>query len=64
MFPLLALKETVATAPQLTRGAANPLTVEPLANGEEAEVLAFLAARPLHTVVMAGSVRDHGWSAP
>jgi hypothetical protein len=41
-----------------------PLTVHPLAVGEEPEVLAFLARRPLHTVVMAGFVMDHGLESP
>lgn len=40
-----------------SRGA---LGVEKLANGQEREVLAFLAARPLHTVVMASFIRDNG----
>ena len=38
----------------------NPLTVNALGAGDEAEVLAFLARRPLHTVVMAGFIRDNG----
>jgi predicted GNAT family acetyltransferase len=36
------------------------LTIHSLRNGEEAEVLAFLAVRPLHTVIMAGLIRDNG----
>ncbi len=36
------------------------LTIKPLATGEEAEVLAFLAARPIHTVIMAGMIYDNG----
>src|SRR2546428_469922 len=39
---------------------ASPLTVERLASGREGEVLAFLAARPIHTVIMAGLIRDNG----
>jgi predicted GNAT family acetyltransferase len=31
-----------------------------LASGQEAEVLAFLTKRPLHTVIMAGLIRDNG----
>jgi len=34
--------------------------VEPLARKHESEVLAFLAARPTHTVFMAGFIRDNG----
>jgi predicted GNAT family acetyltransferase len=31
-----------------------------LTNGSEAEVLAFLSARPIHTVIMASFIRDNG----
>lgn len=41
-----------------------PLTVHPLVTGDEPEVLSFLARRPLHTVVMAGFVLDHGLESP
>ncbi len=37
-----------------------PLTIHPLSNKEEPEVLAFLAARPVHTVIMDGFIRDNG----
>ncbi|HYG81016.1 MAG TPA: GNAT family N-acetyltransferase [Pyrinomonadaceae bacterium] len=40
--------------------AQSPLSVHPLTDKDEAEVLAFLAERPLHTVVMAGHIRDNG----
>lgn len=40
------------------------LTVESLAFGQEGEVLAFLAARPLYTVIMAGMIRDNGLVNP
>lgn len=43
---------------------AGPLTVERLASGHEGEVLSFLAARPIHTVIMAGQIRDHGLVSP
>jgi len=36
------------------------LTVQSLAPGHEGEVLAFLARRPIHTVIMAGFIRDNG----
>ena len=39
---------------------AGPLTAERLTSGHEGEVLAFLAARPIHTVIMAGLIRDNG----
>jgi len=38
--------------------------LEKLDVGKEAEVLAFLADRPLHTVVLAGFVRDNGLVSP
>ncbi len=36
------------------------VTIQSLRSGEEAEVLAFLAIRPIHTVIMAGMIRDNG----
>lgn len=47
-FPLLAL----------------PLSIRPLGLGHEREVLAFLAQRPIHTVIMAGFIRDNGLVSP
>jgi uncharacterized protein len=41
-----------------------PLTVHNLTNEDEIEVLAFLAARPLHTVAMASLIRDNGLVSP
>ena len=38
----------------------NRLLVESLTNEHEVEVLAFLAERAIHTVVMAGHIRDNG----
>ena len=40
------------------------MTVYPLSRGQDAEVLTFLAARPLHTVYMAGLIRDNGLVSP
>lgn len=37
-----------------------PLTIHPLTGEHEAEALAFLAARPVHTVFMSGCIRDNG----
>ena len=34
--------------------------VDPLENSEQAEVLAFLERRPIHTAYLAGMVRDNG----
>ncbi|MBV9926938.1 MAG: GNAT family N-acetyltransferase [Acidobacteria bacterium] len=38
--------------------------VEPLADAHRGEALAFLAERPLHTVIMAGLLRQHGPAVP
>ena len=40
------------------------LEVQALANEDQAEVLAFLSRRPIHTVCMAGYIRDHGIVSP
>lgn len=58
-------KEKAAVATALVREcAANSLSVRTLRSGEEQEALAFLAERPLHTVVMAGHIRDNGLESP
>jgi predicted GNAT family acetyltransferase len=49
---------------QPRREAAGPVTATPLAGEHRQEVLDFLAERPLHTVVMAGFVRDNGLVSP
>src|SRR5688500_475042 len=36
------------------------VTVHPLTDEHKAEVLDFLSARPLHTVFLAGFIRDNG----
>jgi predicted GNAT family acetyltransferase len=41
-----------------------PLTTQLLTKGYEAEVLAFLAERPLHTVGMAGLILENGLISP
>ncbi len=40
------------------------LTILPLKAGHEREVLVFLARRPIHTVIMAGFIRDNGLVNP
>ncbi|MDT5062158.1 MAG: uncharacterized protein QOH63_2617 [Acidobacteriota bacterium] len=42
----------------------NSPVVEPLANEQRAEVLAFLSERPLHTVYLAGYILDNGVVSP
>jgi predicted GNAT family acetyltransferase len=54
------LEELAAIAIPPSTVAANPLSVHMLTERDEAEVIAFLAERPLHTVVMAGHIRDNG----
>ncbi len=50
---------TIITTPTTT--AASPSSrVETLTNGHKAEILAFLAERPLHTVYLSGFVLDNG----
>lgn len=47
------------------RAAGQPLLVHPLTERhDELEVLDFLAARPAHTVVMSGLIRDNGFESP
>ena len=57
-----AIKNQAITPPVLPIHT-GPLTVEKLSTGHEGAVLAFLAARPIHTVIMAGMIRDHGLSS-
>ena len=51
-------EELEASAAQTA--APDSLSVYPLRGENKQEVLAFLAERPLHTVVMAGHIRDNG----
>jgi predicted GNAT family acetyltransferase len=55
--------EAAATATVLNPTASS-LTTQRLAAGCEAEVLAFLAKRPLHTVGMAGLIHENGLTSP
>jgi uncharacterized protein len=43
---------------------ANSLEAFELTDEHRQEVLAFLAERPLHTVIMSGFIRDHGLASP
>lgn len=60
----ISSKELAATATRQVTVAADSLSVQPLTGGEESAVLAFLAERPLHTVVMSGFIRDNGLESP
>jgi len=58
------LEELSLAAYQREAVAADALSVRALCQGEEAEVLDFLSARPLHTVYMAGFILDNGLVSP
>ncbi len=60
MPPLTGIERQVTIQAGLEHAAHGPLEVYPLTEGHEAEALEFLAARPLHTVYMAGFIRDNG----
>lgn len=49
---------------QMTSGPNQSLTVEKLSAERHREVLSFLAARAVHTVFMAGLIRDNGLTSP
>ncbi len=53
-------EEMAATGPQSLSVANGPSAVHLLTDEHETEVLNFLAARPVHTVFMAGFIRDNG----
>ena len=63
MRTLVELESPQPASPAHAPAAAD-LNVRPLAAGAEAEALAFLAARPVHTVYMAGFIRDNGLVSP
>lgn len=44
--------------------ASDALTVKPLMDDDEAEVLDFLVRRPVHTVIMTGFILDNGMESP
>lgn len=60
----IKLDEIAATTVQLPPVVPGSLKIELLADSTEAEVLDFLGARPLHTVVMTGFIRDNGLDSP
>lgn len=58
------LMEDVMAGGQFLPEAGLPLATRELVEAERAEVLAFLAERPVHTVCMAGLIRDNGVASP
>ena len=57
-------KEQPAVPRQLSAVQASSEAIQPLGNAHQNEALAFLAARPLHTVALAGFIRDNGMESP
>ncbi|PYS85101.1 MAG: hypothetical protein DMF67_02270 [Acidobacteria bacterium] len=65
MFPssaMMKVNTAAALPPHEALGSA--LTAQALGNEHKEEVLQFLSARPVHTVVMAGFIRDNGLVSP
>ena len=56
--------QIAATRPLCCSFANGPSAVHPLTNEHETEVLSFLAIRPVHTVFLAGFIRDNGLESP
>src|SRR5687768_13208486 len=57
------MREVMAESPYLPTAELEATTAE-LAEEDRLEVLAFLAERPLHTVCLAGFIRDNGLASP
>ena len=60
MFPLAVINPIVPSAIGLRRAETGSLKIRPLAPEDEAEVLSFLAERPIHTFGMVGFIRANG----
>jgi predicted GNAT family acetyltransferase len=63
MSHMLLQQEVTAEIPFLSEAEVG-VTTDKLTEGEREEVLVFLAERPIHTVVMAGRIRDNGLVSP
>ena len=64
MLALNVQAPPLVQAPPSTWPAAAYVQVKPLTDEHRAETLEFLAARPVHTVYMAGLIRDNGLVNP
>ena len=64
MIPLVEMTEPKVSMPYGSWQAAGSLTTHKLTGEHEAEVLDFLAVRPLHTVFMVSLIRDNGLVSP
>jgi ribosomal protein S18 acetylase RimI-like enzyme len=53
-----------STAPKVNKPAFESISVHRLANSDAAEVLEFLAQRPIHTITMMGMIHDNGIVSP
>ena len=64
MTPSTSSRLSRAFLPPPAAKVGDSLTAHPLTAGHEGEVLSFLSARPVHTVVMASFIRDNGMDSP
>ena len=64
MAPSTSSRLSRAFLPSPAAKVSDSLTAHPLTTGNEDEVLLFLSKRPVHTVVMAGFIRDNGMASP
>ena len=64
MIAPMLRQEYAASAPRFSRQTASEPTPFALTDADTAEVLAFLARRPLHTVCMSSMIRDNGLESP
>lgn len=64
MTSLAQQKKERPVARQAQKATTSALTVQPLTDKHKNEALQFLAARPLHTVTLAGFIRDNGVESP
>ncbi|MFL6210566.1 MAG: GNAT family N-acetyltransferase [Pyrinomonadaceae bacterium] len=59
-----SIRHSQPPAPYMGQQALSSLAVQPLTAADEAEVMDFLAERPLHTVYLASLIRDNGLESP
>ncbi|MFY9611703.1 MAG: GNAT family N-acetyltransferase [Blastocatellia bacterium] len=64
MYPLTKMNVNTADRQALRPAGRGPLSVDKLTAEDEAEVLAFLAERSIHTFGMAGFIRSNGIVSP
>src|SRR5215208_6363229 len=63
-MPIQSLVSTAMASTQYLPTAEVTVTTEELKDEDKNEVLAFLEERPVHTVAMAGFIRDNGLVSP